>query len=217
MRHDTVAVPGRTVEQPGQSAPVPRWQHARARRSPVLVAAGVLLTCLGGLGAVLLHQSSVSSTAVVAVSADVSRGEVVEASDLEVREIGGHPGVQVVPAAELESLVGRHAVRDLTAGGLLAPGTVGDLPQGADQVRLGLSLPAGRVPAAGLRAGDPVQLFAVPTEEEAQGEAVTATVVSDPVTGADQVSILVDVVVDRADAARVASLAAAERIVLARG
>ncbi len=197
-----------------------RGGQLRARRSPRWIAAGVLAMCLGGLGAVLLWNGAVTSQQVLRVNTPVARGEVVEPGDLGPVTVGSVPGISVVPADQLDELVGRQALVDLPAGSLVPAGGVGtpDLAEGS--VRLGLALPAGRIPSGVLTPGEDVLLIAVPAVDataETPVEAPTAAVLETrPEVAPDGVSTLVDVTVPAADAQLVARLAATDRLVLAR-
>ncbi|WP_197429727.1 SAF domain-containing protein [Auraticoccus cholistanensis] len=192
----------------------------RARRSPRWIAAGVLAISLGGIGAVLLWDGAVSSQQVLRVNTPVARGEVVEPGDLGAVTVGSVPGVSVVPAGQLDELVGQHALVDLAAGSLVPAGGIGapDLAEGT--VRMGLSLAPGRVPSGPLTPGQDVLLIPVPAPDDtaaAPGErAVAAVVDGRPTVAPDGVSTLVDVTLRARDAELVARLAATERLVLAR-
>src|SRR5699024_2754975 len=88
------------------SAPRPEAVQLRARRSPKLIALGVLLVTLGGIGAALLYTMNADQRAVVAMAADVARGDVVDRDDLMVLEVPGSLAVAAEGADSLELLVG---------------------------------------------------------------------------------------------------------------
>lgn len=207
--------PGRT---PDLSA-LERSRPLRARRSPRWIAAGVLAMCLGGLGAVLLYDGAVTSQQVLRVNTAVARGELIEAGDLGPVTVGALPGVSVVPAEQMSDLVGQSALVDLPAGGLVPAGGVGPPTLAEGSVRMGLALPAGRLPTSALTPGEPVLLIPVPAADDPTAEpeaVVTAVLHSVPTTAPDGVASLVDVTLDREDADLVARLAATDRLVLAR-
>lgn len=202
--------------QPGLSTP---RGPVRARRQPRWIAAGLLAMCLGGLGAVVVHDQATTQQSVVMVNRAVARGELVRAGDLGVVQVGTLPGVQTVPADQAPALVGKQAIVDLSPG-LLPAGSVGEVSLPSGRVQLGLKLAAGRIPARDLVPGSRVLLISVPatserpgTEEQAQ-VVVPAVVVSRPTPAVDQASYLVEVHVARTDAEEVAALAAQDRIVL---
>lgn len=206
--------------RPPDLSALQRSSQLRARRSPRWIAAGVLAICLGALGAVLLWDGAVTSQQVLRVNSAVARGEVIEAGDLGPVTIGSLPGVSVVVAEELAPLVGQHALVDLPAGSLVPAGGIGAPVVAEGTARMGLALPAGRLPSGTLVPGEALLLIPVPapddTSREARQPVVRGTLVSAPAVGPDGVSTLVDVTVAVEDAEAVARLAATDRLVLAR-
>lgn len=197
--------------------------HLKARRSPRLVAAGLLVACLGGLGGAMAYQQASHANQVVVVQRTVPRGEVVEQGDLSVVTIGSAPGVHTTPARELDALVGRRALVDLPAGSLVGAESVGEprLPDGTAQ--LGLKLASGRLPAESLPAGTPVDLVEVTSDKQG----VTATTQSSSLVveariqtagqpSPDGSATVLDVAVPAAQAQRIADLAARDLVVIVR-
>lgn len=133
----------------------------RARRSPRLIVLGLLCACLGGLGSALALHQLTDARQIVVVSHDVARGETVRAADLGTVSVGAASGMSVVPADQLDSLVGRTALVDLGRGEAVAPGNIGDARIAAGRSHVGLRLPAGRVPG-GITVGSPVVVRAPP-------------------------------------------------------
>lgn len=202
----------------------------RPRRQPRWIALGILLACLGGLGSVLLYQQSATTQNVVVVANAVSRGEVIEAGDLGVRQVGALSGIAVVPAEQQPSLVGQHALVDLSPG-LLPANSVGDLALPPNRIQLGLKLPSGRLPGGQLPAGTRVQLIEVsapgrgqdsdaaeasPKPVSVQPAVIDAVVLTSPALGIDQASWVLDVHVAALDAEEVAKLSAADQLVLVK-
>ncbi len=193
----------------------------RARRNPRLVIAGVLCAALGGLGAAVVHAETSSSAQVLMAARDVSRGEVVQTSDLAVVTIGSAPGVNTVPASELSSLVGGEARVDLPSGSLVGDGAVGEPEVAKGTSQLGLRLAAGRLPVKVMPAGTRVTLVAVTgtrtgADDGVPSLRVTGQIVSTPVPLADGASYVLDVAVPQASAQQVADLAAREQLVIVR-
>lgn len=118
----------------------------RARRNPRLLALGILLACLGGLGAALLWQETAHSVTVVVMARKVTAGQRITGSDITTTTIGSAPGIASVPAAEMSGLVGKSALFDLAPGALLAPGQIGDLVLPVNDTEVGLKLDRGRAP-----------------------------------------------------------------------
>ena len=87
----------------------------RARRSPRLIALGVLLIVLGALGAAALYTTATRHRQAVAMANDVVRGQEIRLTDLTIREVPGDYEAGIDPN-ELESLVGQRVLTDLPAG-----------------------------------------------------------------------------------------------------
>lgn len=216
------ALPGASAHPDGDPVAVP-VAHLAPRRSPRLVAAGLLVACLGGLGGAMAYQQASHANQVVVVQRTVPRGEVVRQTDLAVVTIGSAPGVRTTPAGQIGTLVGRHALVDLPAGSLVAPESVGDprLPEGTAQ--LGLKLAAGRLPVEALPAGTPVELVEVSADKQgitstggSSSLVVEATIQTAGQASQDGSATVLDVAVPAAQAQRIADLAARDLLVVVR-
>lgn len=196
----------------------PPQPKLRARRSPRLIALGVLLACLGGLGAVLVQSQTSSTQSVVLMAHSVARGDVVERSDVTVVTIGTAPGVRTVPAAHIAEMIGQTALVDLPEGTLPGPNAVGtlNLPKGG--VEVGLKVASGRLPLSDLPIGTAVQLVMVPADGAAasQARSVDAVVVAAPREVAEGGAWTLDVSVPAESAADVAVQSAREQLVVVR-
>lgn len=194
----------------------------RARRSPKLIALGVLAICVGGLGTAFAYQQATASNSIVIVANAVARGETITAGDLGVTTMGAAPGVATLPSSELAGLVGQQALVDLPKGAVVGPGAVGVSELPAGQAQLGLKLAAGRLPTTDLPAGTPITLVSVPADrtggspvDEAARE-FPAVVVASPMILPDGATWTLDVAVPQQDAAAVAALSATDRLVVVR-
>lgn len=197
----------------------PDGVQLRARRSPRLVALGILLACLGGLGGALLWQNMSHTQSVLVMANSVSRGQVVTAGDVTTTTLGAAPGVATLPAGELSSVVGRSAVVDLPKGSLPGPGSVGDALVPTNYVQLGMKLDFGRAPVTPLAPGTKVTLVPVSgaaTDAAPAGEPVAAVVVSTAQQTATGDALVFDVAVDPAQAVRVTQLAARGQLSVVR-
>ena len=128
------------------------------RRVPEL-AIGVVLIGLGAIGALMLAGRQSPRAAVLVWANDVSRGQVVSASDLKVASIESDIPVDVVDVATAAEVTGRTVAFDARAGGfvsgsLLEVGSI--IPP--DFAVVGLRLGAGRYPVSTLSVGDVVDL-----------------------------------------------------------
>lgn len=138
---------------------------ARGRRRPWLIGLGALLSSVGALAVLWMVGAAGDRQEVLVLRQTVHYGESLSASDLGIVRVSVDPGVEVVSAARRSEFVGMTAVTELQPGSLLTTGvvTTGTGPE-PGRVLVPLALPADRVPASGLRAGD--RLLAVGTAEE---------------------------------------------------
>ncbi|PIE99297.1 MAG: hypothetical protein CR979_03235, partial [Propionibacterium sp.] len=97
----------------------------RARRSPRMIALGVLLTVMGGLIAAFLYTNATTSQSVLVMSRNVQRGEVITAGDLVITTVGALPGVTSTPAEKINEIVDKTALVDLPQGSLIGAKSVG--------------------------------------------------------------------------------------------
>lgn len=191
--------------------------RARPRRDLRLIAIGVLAICLSGLGAVWLYSSATDAVSVVAVLRDVHRGQQIADGDVGLLSLPSVPGLETVPAEDLEAVIGQSAHTDLVSGSLLSPRSFGEPVVSVGMAQLGLRLSPGRVPVTELPPGTSVLLVAVARDggEPPNAPSVPASVSS---LGTEQPdgSILLDVDVPHEQAERVARLAASDQLVVVR-
>lgn len=213
-----------TTEQrtktPGHdAAPSPLASPAAAgrtklQRSPLMFVVGVLVLVAGAVFGGFMWTTS-DKTEVVAASADVQRGQVITDADLTTVRVGLDPSLRTVPAAQRQTLIGKRAAVDLSAGTLLSPKQVTDAlvpPSGMSVVAVPIS--SDLVPKVPILAGDSVRLVQTPAaggELVKGGLAVTAEVVG---VTSDEPRTVVDVLVPNARAAELAALAASGRVAL---
>lgn len=200
--------------------PAPTLAMPRARRRRSVMAWGVVVIVLGGLGAWWGVQQAGSRTAVIAMAADVAFGETVTAEDFVQVSVPLEPGLAVTSWAQLPNLVGQRATTDLLKGTLLTSKalTSGQVTADGEAV-VGVTVKPSQAPTMVLKPRDAVRLVVMPStggeslDLSSRPEGVDATVLS---VGAVQSggSRTVDVVVDVVDADPVAALAAAGRLVI---
>jgi hypothetical protein len=193
------------------------------RRNPKWIALGVVALCLGALLSYVIYSRVADEATVVAVTSTIHRGETVTAGDLTTVRFRPSAGVDVVPASQLEQLVGQKAVYDLVAGSLLPVGGIAEVvvPQTGRAV-VGVRLVSGRAPVGLLPPGTPLRLIALPPagadpgySDQYTGRTFGSREISQ-VEGADGASIIVNVDVPATQAPVVALLAAQERLALVR-
>lgn len=193
------------------TAPRPEAVQLRARRSPKMVALGVLLVVLGGIGAALLYTMNADQRAVVVMATDVPRGETVAREHLAVLEVPATLGVEAVAAEELNAFVGQQARTDLPQGSFPLTRHVGEDPLPAGQSLVGLRLPLGKLPTSDLPPGTTVRLVGLVEGAETAVDAVVAT---RPTLLDDGASFSLDVQVPDGEADAVARLSAGDQVAL---
>jgi hypothetical protein len=110
----------------------------------------------GAWVAAALVMSAGSRSDVLVVSDDVARFQQLERSDLRVLRVAADPGVDTIPAEELDSIVGQVAATDLPAGVLLTADQLvpaGERLLGAGEAIVGARLAPGDAPLGDLRRG----------------------------------------------------------------
>ena len=91
---------------------------------------------------------------VLALAQPVAAGQVITAADLETVRVSAAGPVSLVPASRQAEVAGSTAAVSMPAGSLLAGSDIGTPPPVKGQVRLGVALKPGAVPARpGRRAG----------------------------------------------------------------
>ncbi|WP_194891969.1 SAF domain-containing protein [Catenulispora pinisilvae] len=120
---------------------------------------------IGGLGVVVCAMGAVAAshvldprTPTLLVTQPVAAGQLITAADLQAVPVAAGNGIDVIPAAQISTVVGRPAALPLTAGALLNSADVGPAvfpPAGQAVAAVGLK--AGMYPLH-LAAGDRVQV-----------------------------------------------------------
>ncbi|GAA1616021.1 SAF domain-containing protein [Catellatospora bangladeshensis] len=125
------------------------------RRLPVAhLLAGLLLIAVCVLLSLQVYGRVDDRTSALAAARDVPAGQELTAADLRQVMVGADGGVHLVPATDLEKVVGRPAAVPLHAGQLLAPSQLGPStwpPPGRALIAVGVGeahLPTGVVPGA---------------------------------------------------------------------
>ena len=205
---------GEPASAPGQQfAPPPKL-----RRRPVLIAASVAAICLGALASLWAYQSTSDTRSVLAVRQTIERGEVITADDLMTVNISVDPALRPLPADRADSVVGKYAALDMSAGGVVTQDQVTDqaLPAEGSSV-VGIALTAGMLPADQVRAGDKVRVVVttgqqgeMPTGEPDSIEAVVVGVARDETTG----NAIVNVQVPTDDGPLLAARAATGKVAI---
>jgi hypothetical protein len=190
----------------------------RGRRRPALLMAGLAMVALGALAAIWLMSSSGHRVEVVMLARDVAYGSVLQADDLTTTAVAVDPSVAVVPANQVGTLVGQTATANLTRGSLLSRSDVTSAGVlGANEVLVPMPLPADRMPAGGLRAGDRLLVVDAPPVGADPPPAAPASLSAKVVrVGSPDVNgtVVVDVVASSGDGPALATRAATGRFAI---
>jgi len=195
----------------GTARPAPR-----VRRSPLLVVAGIVLVIAAALTSVGIYTNLSRTQEVVVVVAPVARGQVIPRSSLATVQVGYDPVLTPVPAADLNSVVGRYAAYDLVPGTFLTPGSVGDQPTPpSGKSEIGVALGVGKYPDDGLMPGDQVMLVGLTESPDPAGPPLiyNATIVTITTPNASNM-ITVSLLVSESDAPILAAPSAADKLAL---
>lgn len=214
------AAPQRDAPRPPSASVSARSGDAplRGRRRPLLLAIGAVLVLVSAIASYVAFTNLSASVTVVVATADIHRGETIEASDLGTLEILGGQSSSAVLAADASTLVGRHAAVDLLAGALITTGSVQEsLPIDAGHSIVGISVGAGQVPSSGLTSGDVVRIVSTPIPQGEPPQDAPPTIEARVfMTRADELTggLIVDVMVPSHLAADLAARAATGRIAI---
>lgn len=200
-----------SAAMPGATPTRPEGVQLRARRSPRLIALGVLLVVLGGLAAAAVYSATADHRAVVIMARDVTRGSILQADDVAAAEVPGGFAVDALPAERLGDLIGEQALTDLPEGSFPLAHHVGEDPLPPGQSLVGLKLPMGRIPVSPLPPGTRVAVIGV---GEGADQTVEAVVAAAPTALQDGTTYAVDLRVAVADAPALARMAAADSAAL---
>jgi hypothetical protein len=86
---------------------------------------GVVLVAIGAVGFFAFSLHAAGRVPVLAVARDVAAGQVLTAADVRVVAVAAGGGVGLVPAGDLDRVVGRPVAVPRPAGALLSPQDVG--------------------------------------------------------------------------------------------
>jgi hypothetical protein len=149
----------------GQLAPLPR------RRRPAMIALSAALVGAGILASVALYQRTDHQVPVVMVTASVPAGTVITASDVGTASVAAGPGVPLIPARQLQQVIGQVAGTALHPGMLLVASELTSLlPPGPGQELVPVPVRPSILPADGLAPGDHIEIVATPGNQGQPGQ-----------------------------------------------
>ena len=192
----------------------------RKRRMPEM-AGGLLLVVVCALGALWWQTSSTERQPVLALRNPIERGDLVQLDDLQIVSIDTDQAIAVLADTEAAQVVGRVARTDLAAGTLVTPDQFSSSSTlGVDDGVVGLALDPGQFPSLSLAPGDAVSVVLTPSPSDPRAfdEQQTANVLVDRATVVEvsqlgvQGGLFVSLQVDEANAGRIATAAATNRV-----
>lgn len=203
---------------PAPPGPVEPMARTRRRWNSTRTLIGAAVVALCAITAVVLFSSAADRTAAVMMVRDVPAGSKIDAADLGSAAVSASGKVRTIPASQADTIVGRIAAVDLTAGSLLNPAQVTDaaaLPAGT--VVAAAVLKDGQAPAD-LTAGDVVEIVETTTADASgTSDAVsrgTGTVLDVSSPGDGEGDSVVSLAVPSKDAVSVSAAGAAGRVSL---
>lgn len=191
----------------------------RSRRRPRLIALGVALSLLGGLGAWVLMQNFNQNVTVLAAGSTISRGDVIEVGDLVQLDIDGASASRFYSTEQQQELIGQTARVEILTGTPFTAEHLGSPTAPDGEAIAGLSLTQAQMPSLPLLPGDRVAVVQtmapgsvapenfVPTRYEAEVFSVTR----DETTGTWVVNVTLD---SQDDAVSVSAIAASGNVAL---
>jgi len=186
----------------------------RVRRSPLMVASGIIMIVTGSLISAGIYMNLNNTQTVIAVVAEVERGQQITRAALATVQVGFDPMLKPVPASELDSIIGQYATKDLVVGTFLTHQSYGErVSPASGESEVGVALTAGEYPDDGLQPGNKVKLITIPEvgNPELPTGGIDGTIATVTTSGS---SLIVCVIVNDNDAPKVAALSAANRLAL---
>ncbi|UUZ59586.1 hypothetical protein [Nocardioides sp. B-3] len=222
-KQDRKAARGMQVPAPGLLGAGERRaaQGGQRHRSRGLVTVAALCVLGSGLAVAARGLHAGQKESVLAIGEPVPKGQVIARENPVTTSVSGVS--RAIPVSEINTVVNQTAAVDLVDGQILTSKmfAASSVPA-AGAATVGLALDPARVPGAGLAPGDVVNVIAVPGGDTAQKDpapldtpevlAAGASVysVDGAVTAGGQV--LVTLVVDSADAARISAYSTQNRV-----
>lgn len=158
------------LRTPTESVPTPASPNNQSvlslsrptRRRPSWVLVGSLLVGLAALLGAWVFAATSDRISVVVAAHDIEPGEVIDASDLRVVEIGASGDLRAIQSSQQELVLGKSARGPIPSGTVLNTDlfTAQGQTVPAGMVVVGASLDAGAAPTSGLRSGDRVNVLA---------------------------------------------------------
>ncbi|RYB88305.1 hypothetical protein EUA06_21905 [Nocardioides glacieisoli] len=222
-KQDRKAGRGMQAPAPGLLAAGERraTQGGQRHRSWGLVTVAALSVLGTGLAVAAWGLHAGQKESVLAIGEPISKGQVIARDDLVTTSVSGVSGA--IPVSEINTVVNQTAAVDLVDGQILTSQMfAASAVPASGEATVGLALDPARVPGAGLGPGDVVDVIAVPGGDTAQKDpaaldtpevlAADASVYSVEGAATAGGQVLVTLVVDAADAARISAYSTQNRV-----
>jgi hypothetical protein len=222
-KQDRKAARGMHAPAPGLLAAGERraTQGGQRHRSWGLVTVAALSVLGTGLAVAAWGLHAGQKESVLALGEPVSKGQVIARDDLVTTSVSGVSGA--IPVSEINTVVNQTAAVDLVDGQILTSQMfAASAVPASGEATVGLALDPARVPGAGLDPGDVVDVIAVPGGDTAQKDpaaldtpevlAADASVYSVEGAATAGGQVLVTLVVNASDAARISAYSTQNRV-----
>jgi hypothetical protein len=222
-KQDRKAARGMHAPAPGLLAAGERraTQGGQRHRSWGLVTVAALSVLGTGLAVAAWGLHAGQKESVLALGEPVSKGQVIARDDLVTTSVSGVSGA--IPVSKINTVVNQTAAVDLVDGQILTSQMfAASAVPASGEATVGLALDPARVPGAGLDPGDVVDVIVVPGGDTAQKDsaaldtpevlAADASVYSVEGAATAGGQVLVTLVVDAADAARISAYSTQNRV-----
>ena len=190
----------------------------KSRRRPAVIAAGVALAIIGGLGSWYYASTVGNTVTVLSTQTDIARGATITSGDLTTLQIAGGQDTPAFTAAEATDVIGQTATVDLPAGTLVTTANVGEgiIIAGGESI-VGVALTVAQLPNYPLAAGDQVRLVDTPIAQGDPPATAPKSFVATVFTSRfdeGTATWVVDLVVPAKEAADIAARSATGRVAL---
>ena len=173
--------------------------RVRNKPRPAIIALAIALIVTAGLAAAYIYTSTGRTMEVYTAVNAISRGDVIEASNLSTVEIPDNQEIPSFGITEVDDMLGQTAVVDIPAGTLISPNNIAaDAGLAQGQSIVGISFTPNQLPPYPLVSGDPVRIVDTPVTQgdppAGVPESIAATVVAvrfDDVSGNTVVAVSV--------------------------
>jgi hypothetical protein len=162
-----------------------RLRSLPRRRRPAVIALAIAMAGAGVVLSAAVYQRADHQVSDVLVTRPVPAGARIGSADLGTTSVSLGSGVDVIPAAQLQQVVGEIAAVDLRPSTLLASSELTtSQPPGPGQAIVPAPIRPADLPASGIAPGDDVLIVATPGDQGQPGTALAAPYLAAPMPAA---------------------------------